>query len=86
MGIYRAGQEQLNMLLGGMISFDDPQGLAAVLPDEWDTPDPGDDDELAVYGINSGSGHIIYNASHVHPGLLRRKRFRSRSAFLPPTA
>ncbi len=63
MGIYRAGQEQLNMLLGGMISFDDPQGLAAVLPDEWDTPDPGDDDELAVYGVNSGSGHIIYNAS-----------------------
>lgn len=63
MGIYRAGQDQLNMLLGGMLSFDDPQGLAAVLPDEWDTSDPGDDDELAVYGVNSGSGHIIYNAS-----------------------
>ncbi len=63
MGIYRAGQDQLNMLLGGMLTFDDPQGLAAVLPDEWDTQDPGDDDELAVYGVNSGSGHIIYNAS-----------------------
>jgi hypothetical protein len=63
MGIYRAGQEQLSMLLGGMITFDDPQGLVAVLPDEWDTSDPGDDDELAAYGVNSGSGHIIYNAS-----------------------
>ncbi len=63
MGIYRAGQEQLSMLLGGMLVFDDPQGMAAVLPDEWDTSDPGDDDELAVYGVNSGTGHIIYNAS-----------------------
>jgi len=63
MGIYRAGQEQLSILLGGMLSFDDPQGLTALLPDEWDTSDPGDDDELAAYGVNSGSGHIIYNAS-----------------------
>ena len=63
MGIYRAGQDQLSMLLGGMLHFDDPQGLAAVLPEEWDTPDAGDDDELAVYGVNSGSGHVIYNAS-----------------------
>jgi DNA-binding beta-propeller fold protein YncE len=63
MGIYRAGQDQLTLLLGGMLQFDDPQGLAAVLPDEWDSSDPGDDDELAVYGVNSGSGHIIYNAS-----------------------
>lgn len=63
MGIYRAGQDQLTMLLGGMIQFDDPQGITAVLPDEWDTSDPGDDDELSVYGVNSGSGHIIYNAS-----------------------
>jgi len=63
MGIYRAGQEQLTMLLGGMIQFDDPQGIAAVLPSDWDTSDPSDDDELAVYGVNSGSGHIIYNAS-----------------------
>ncbi len=63
MGIYRAGQEQLSMLLGGMVQFDDPQGLSAVLPDEWDSSDPGDDDELAVYGVNSGTGQIIYNAS-----------------------
>ncbi|MEA3266809.1 MAG: hypothetical protein U9P42_07690, partial [Candidatus Fermentibacteria bacterium] len=63
MGIYRAGQDQLTMLLGGMIQFDDPQGITAVLPDDWDTSDPSDDDELSVYGVNSGSGHIIYNAS-----------------------
>jgi DNA-binding beta-propeller fold protein YncE len=63
MGIYRAGTEQLNMLLGGMVTFDDPQGLAAVKLSEWDSPEPSDDDELAVYGVNSGPGQIIYNAS-----------------------
>jgi DNA-binding beta-propeller fold protein YncE len=63
MGIYRAGTEQLNMLLGGMVTFDDPQGLAAVKLSEWDSPEPSDDDELAVYGVNSGSGQINYNAS-----------------------
>lgn len=63
MGIYRAGPEQLNMLLGGMVSFNDPQGLAAVKLTEWDAPGASDDDELAVYGVNSGSGQIIYNAS-----------------------
>jgi len=63
MGIYRAGPEQLNMLLGGLVRFNDPQGLAAVKLSEWDSPDASDDDELAVYGVNSGSGQIIYNAS-----------------------
>ena len=69
MGIYRAGTEQLALLLGGLIRFDDPQGLACVLLDEWDDPDrSGDDDELAVYGVNFGSGHIIYNADMYNLG------------------
>ncbi len=63
MGIYRAGAEQLNMLLGGMVAFNDPQGLAAVKLAEWDSPEPSDDDELAVYGVNSAAGQIIYNAT-----------------------
>jgi len=69
MGIYRAGTEQLAMLLGGLVRFDDPQGLACVKLVEWDGPGTADDDELAVYGVNSGSGHIIYNADMYTLGL-----------------
>jgi DNA-binding beta-propeller fold protein YncE len=69
MNIYRAGSEQLALLLGGMVGFDDPQGLACVKLDTWDEPGTGDDDELAVYGVNSGSGHVIYNSSMYALGL-----------------
>lgn len=69
MGIYRAGTEQLSMLLGGLVRFDDPQGLACVKLEDWDDPGSADDDELAVYGVNSGSGHIIYNANMYTLGL-----------------
>ncbi len=69
MGIYRAGTEQLSMFLGGLVRFDNPQGLACVKLEEWDTPGTSDDDELAVYGVNSGSGQIIYNASMYALGL-----------------
>jgi hypothetical protein len=69
MGIYRAGTEQLAMLLGGLVRFDDPQGLACVKLEAWDAPGRGDDDELAVYGVNSGSGHVIYKATMFTLGL-----------------
>ncbi|MCD4702297.1 MAG: hypothetical protein K8S24_10620 [Candidatus Aegiribacteria sp.] len=69
MGIYRAGTEQLSMLLGGLVRFDNTQGLACVKLDDWDDPGSADDDELAVYGVNSGSGHIIYNANMYTLGL-----------------
>ena len=69
MGIYRAGTEQLAMLLGGLVRFDNPQDLACVKLEAWDDPGRSDDDELAVYGVNCGSGHIIYNASMYTLGL-----------------
>lgn len=69
MGIYRAGTEQLAMLLGGLVRFNNPQGLACVKLEAWDGPGTSDDDELAVYGVNSGSGHIIYNADMYTLGL-----------------
>ncbi|MBD3277058.1 MAG: hypothetical protein GF388_02050 [Candidatus Aegiribacteria sp.] len=69
MGIYRAGTQQLSMLLGGLVRFDNPQGLACVKLEAWDGPGTSDDDELAVYGVNSGSGHIIYNADMYTLGL-----------------
>lgn len=69
MGIYRAGTAQLAILLGGLVRFDDPQGLACVKLEDWDDPGTSDDDELAVYGVNSGTGHIIYNADMYTLGL-----------------
>lgn len=69
MGIYRAGTEQLAILLGGLVRFDNPQGLACVKLSDWDDPGSSDDDELAVYGVNSGTGHIIYNADMYTLGL-----------------
>jgi len=69
MGIYRAGTEQLSMLLGGLVRFDNTQGLACVKLDDWDDAGSGDDDELAVYGVNSGTGNIIYNANMYTLGL-----------------
>jgi hypothetical protein len=69
MNIYRAGSDQLALLLGGMVSFDDPQGLACVKLTAWDEPGIGDDDELAAYGVNSGTGHVIYNSSMYALGL-----------------
>lgn len=69
MGIYRAGEDQLAILLGGLVRFDDPQGLACVKLSAWDSQGESDDDELAVYGVNSGSGHVIYNATMFTLGL-----------------
>ncbi|MDM7993517.1 MAG: FlgD immunoglobulin-like domain containing protein [Candidatus Fermentibacter sp.] len=69
MGIYRAGTDQLAMLLGGLVRFDDPQGLACVKLTEWNSPGEEDDDELAVYGVNSRTGHVIYNANMYTLGL-----------------
>lgn len=70
LGIYRAGTEQLAILLGGLIRFNDPQGIACVKLEAWDDSESSaDDDELAVYGVNSGTGHIIYNADMYTLGL-----------------
>ena len=70
MGIYRAGTEELAVLLGGLVRFDDPQGLCCVKLEEWDDPSsPSDDDELAVYGVNSGTSQIIYNSTMYTLGL-----------------
>jgi hypothetical protein len=50
--------------MGFKVKFRDPQGLACVRLDSWEDPDdPHDDDELTVYGVNSGQNNIIYNTS-----------------------
>ena len=63
-GIRKAGPTELFLFMSFKVKFRDPQGLACVRLDAWeDTEDPHDDDELTVYGVNSGQDNIIYNKS-----------------------
>jgi hypothetical protein len=63
-GIRKAGSTELFLLMGFKVKFRDPEGLACVRLNSWeDSEDPHDDDELTVYGVNSGQNNIIYNTS-----------------------
>ncbi|MFO7768698.1 MAG: NHL repeat-containing protein [bacterium] len=63
-GMQRAGPTHLRIYSRGQTRFDDPQGVAVTVLDVWNDPeDDGDDDEVTVYGVNSGRGEIIYNSS-----------------------
>ena len=63
-GIHKAGATHLFFFMGLKVRFKNPQGLACVKLESCDDPDdPHDDDELTVYGVNSGQNNIIYNKS-----------------------
>ena len=63
-GIRKAGAFELFLFLGFKVNFTQPEGLACVRLDAWEDPqDPHDDDEVTVYGVNSGENNIIYNKS-----------------------
>jgi len=63
-GIRKAGAFELFLFLGFKVNFSKPEGLACVRLDSWEDPDdPHDDDEVTVYGVNSGENNIIYNKS-----------------------
>ena len=63
-GIRKATPGHLFMFFGPQTRFDDPQGLATARLTSWDDPKSHeDDDEVTVYGVNSGRGEIIYNKS-----------------------
>ncbi len=62
--MHRVGPFQLFMYLGIRTQFDNPTGIAAVkLRSEDDLSTEQDDDELTVFGLNSGRCEIIYNTS-----------------------
>jgi hypothetical protein len=64
LGIRKAGSTELFLFMGFKVKFRDPEGLACVRLDAWEDPDDShDDDELTVYGVNSGQNNIIYNSS-----------------------
>jgi sugar lactone lactonase YvrE len=67
LGMHRATTFHLFLYLGTRTEFDEPAGLAAVKLDALDDPStPSDDDELTVFGLNSGRCEIIYNTSLVN--------------------
>ncbi len=62
LGFNRASRYYLQLFLGPKYDYDDPQGVAAVKLSELDNPDTRrDDDELSIFAVNSGAGHILYN-------------------------
>lgn len=59
----------------------DPQGLAAIrLKSTNDPANTGDDDDLTVYGVNSGQNNIIFNSSmqsiDVYEGKGRKQKLK----------
>jgi len=63
-GIRKATRFHLFVFTQNKAKFMDPQGLAVVRLTAWeDTTTSKDDDEVTVYGVNSGQHCIIYNTS-----------------------
>lgn len=73
-GIRKATPSHLFLFFGTQTYFNDPQGLATARLKSWDdTTTNKDDDEVVVYGVNSGQGEIIYNKSMLSLGRYGRK-------------
>ena len=67
LGMYRVTAFHAFLYLGASTSFNEPAGLTAVKLDALDDPSTtSDDDELTVYGLNSGECEIIFNTSLVN--------------------
>lgn len=63
-GLHRVTQTHLTLRAGFRYRFDNPQGICALkLVAEDDTSTTRDDDELTVFGVNSGQNMLIYNTS-----------------------
>ncbi|MCK4511979.1 hypothetical protein KAW64_09580 [bacterium] len=64
LGMHRVTGFHLFLYLGASTHFNEPAGLAAVKLDALDDPSTtSDDDELTVFGLNSGDCEIIFNTS-----------------------
>ena len=62
--VRKVGKYHLMIYAGVITRVKDPQGIAAVKLISRDDPDVAkDDDEITVYGVNSGDNTIIYNNS-----------------------
>ena len=64
LGLHKITDFHRFIYLGMRTELDDPTGIAAVkLRSEDDPSTEGDDDELTVFGLNTGRCEILYNAS-----------------------
>lgn len=71
LGLHKVTQFHLDIYSGYREKFVDPEGLFCVKLVSKDKPDtPRDDDELTVYGLNSGACDIIYNKSLTSIGIV----------------
>lgn len=71
LGLHKVTQLHLDLYSGYREKFNDPQGLFCIKLTIKDKPDtPRDDDELTVYGVNSGNSGIIYNKSLTSIGIV----------------
>jgi hypothetical protein len=71
LGLHKVTQFHLDVYSGYREKFVEPEGLFCVKLASKDRPDTRrDDDELTVYGANSGAGDIIYNKSLVSIGIV----------------
>jgi len=62
LGYHKGGPFLLKLFMGKKLAFHDPQGISCVKLKALDDPSSGkDDDELSVYGVNSGGNQIVYN-------------------------
>jgi hypothetical protein len=71
MGLHRVTQFHLDLYSGYSAEFNAPQGLFCTkLVSEDDTGTERDDDELTVFGLNSGEHQLIYNKGLISIGIV----------------
>ncbi len=71
LGLHKVTQFHLDVYSGYSEKFIEPEGLFCVKLASKDRLDTRrDDDELTVYGVNSGAGDIIFNKSLVSIGIV----------------
>ncbi|MFO7638690.1 MAG: FlgD immunoglobulin-like domain containing protein [bacterium] len=68
LGFQRIGRYYLRLYLGSGFRVDDPQGMCGAKMTEEDDPTTSRDDHiLTLFGVNSGTGQIVYNVKLLEP-------------------
>lgn len=62
LGLHRGTPRLLRMMLGDSVRFNDPMGVACAHMDE----SVGEGPQITAFGVNSGSGQIVYNPDMLH--------------------
>ena len=68
LGFQRIGRHYLRLYLGGDFRVSDPEGMCGAKMVEEDDPTTTRDDHiLTLFGVNSGTGQIVYNVKLIEP-------------------